>query len=318
MLAVASAPLEHQQCAVGTCCRVYQRQHAALCGYRHHPWFTPGLPDYLAMPMPALGLHGLPPLPDPRVLGQLTTLGLDAQVRCWHLAHIAFGPQACVSKALAAAAVMLGRHPQLRVPYAHTGCCIALQAAAKAVQRRQHSPPAVAYHLLFDALQRRAGGHLVLPQAPTGSALPTGRRQACVLFSLMRKPHSSVEAGLHGVNPPASLPNDRCRAWPCWVGLSVHPLETSHDDVMALSSAAVPPVQRTPGSGQWLPGLPLRIAGGAAAAIAALLSALLAHSCAWKRTALYTYRCRATTAKGVAGGGSIIALRLARQASTYL
>ena len=43
----------------------------------------PGLPDYLAMPMPALGLHGLPPLPDPRVLGQLTTLGLDAQVCRW-------------------------------------------------------------------------------------------------------------------------------------------------------------------------------------------------------------------------------------------
>lgn len=30
--------------------------------------------------MPALGLHGLPPLPDPLVLSQLTTLGLDAQV----------------------------------------------------------------------------------------------------------------------------------------------------------------------------------------------------------------------------------------------
>ena len=48
----------------------------------------PGLPDYLAMPMPALGLHGLPPLPDPRVLGQLTTLGLDAQVCHCCLARI--------------------------------------------------------------------------------------------------------------------------------------------------------------------------------------------------------------------------------------
>jgi hypothetical protein len=55
-----------------------------VCGFRQHPWFAPGLPDYLAVPMPALGLHGLPPLPDPRVLGQLTTLGLDAQVRVLH------------------------------------------------------------------------------------------------------------------------------------------------------------------------------------------------------------------------------------------
>ncbi len=45
-------------------------------------------------------------------------------------------------------------------------------------------------------------------------------------------------------------------------------------------------------------GLPLRPLGGASAAVAAILSALAAHGCAWKQTALYTYKCR-----GAAHGG---------------
>ncbi len=89
------------------------KQNPAASSRRQHPWFAPGLPPYLATPTPALGLHGLPPLPDPAVLSALANLGID------------------------------------------------VGAAAKAVQRRLHTQPAVAYHLLYDAAQRAAGG----PQA---------------------------------------------------------------------------------------------------------------------------------------------------------
>ena len=53
---------------------------------RQHPWFAERLPGYLATSLPALGLHGLPPLPDPAVLSALASAGIDPQV--WFLAGV--------------------------------------------------------------------------------------------------------------------------------------------------------------------------------------------------------------------------------------